>query len=731
MALRHFAALRERLIDELGVEPGADVRAAHLAVLRGELQEPRSEHAAPVNVAPAVSASAVVAQLPLDSRGFVGRADELAQLDAATATARNQPTAATVWVVIGSAGVGKTALAVHWAHRVADQFPDGQLYMNLRGFDPGESPMTPEEAIRGFLDALHVPAYIPPDPEMQAALYRSYLAGKRVLIVLDNAAGAAQVRPLLPGGPTCLVVITSRNQLTSLITREGAHALTLNLLTPQEAAEFLAGRLGHGRIVAEPDAAADIVAHCSRLPLALAMVAARAATRPHFLLRTIAAELRGEPWLDAFRGEDPDTDIRAVFSWSYRRLALPTARLFRLLGLHPGTDISVPAAASLTGCPAVTARQRLEELVRASLLTEYRPGGYTLHDLLRAYAVDLTHSLDSDNAREAALHRLLEHYERTAHTADQVLNPYHDYREPVVLPGPRPEVASEEVVDAERALTWFSAESPTLRRAIALAAGTGRDALAWNLAHSLAIFLDRQGRKDELAATQLDALDAATRRSDSGGQAVSHLLLGRALMWMGRRDEAHPHLTRAAQLHEATGRELGLARSHVDLALLALQTGQFNHAKDQAERSVRLYEANGNEGGRAGALSTLGWCRAYLGDYHRALRDCRQALVLAQRIGDVRSESWAWKGLGHSNQQLGDHQQAIECYRQASGLFRALADRFSEFDVRNRLGDCHFAAGHLAAAGAAWRLALELFVDIEHPEADKVRSKLENLDRPA
>ena len=351
-ALAVYRETRRLLADELGLEPGSELRALEQAILRGQPDPSSTPPPASPPTPPAPAPVPVVpALLPSDMRGFTGRAAHLHQLDAIAAAAGQHPTAVIISAVSGMAGVGKTALAVHWAHRIRDRFGDGQLYVNLRGFDPGGQPMTPAEAVRGFLDALAVaPERIPADVDAQAGLYRSLLAGKRMLIVLDNARDAAQVRPLLPGAPGCLVLVTSRTQLSSLVATEGAHPLVLDVLTAREARQLLAGRLGGDRITAELQAIDDIIASCARLPLALAIVAARAACHPHFPLPALAGELRDtRARLDALAGEDPTTDVRTVFSWSYDQLSSHAARLFRLLGLHPGPDTTAPAAASPAG----------------------------------------------------------------------------------------------------------------------------------------------------------------------------------------------------------------------------------------------------------------------------------------------------------------------------------------------------------------------------------------------
>lgn len=309
-----------------------------------------------------------------------------------------------VSVISGMAGIGKTAFAVQWAHQVRERFPDGQLYANLRGFDPGRSPMSSATAVRAFLEALGVAAQcIPASPQAQIGLYRSLLAERRMLIVLDDAYDAEQIRPLLPGATGCLVLVTSRNQLTSLVVSDGAHLITLDLLTVNEALDLLRARLGADRVSAEPHAVEEIIARCGRLPLALATVAARAEAHPRFPLAALAEELRhAQGSLDAFHSADPATNMRTVFSCSYQALSPAAARLFRLLGIHPGPDISASAVASLIGLPARRLRPLLAELTDASLLGEHVPGRYTFHDLIRTYAAEQAETHEPDDRLETA-----------------------------------------------------------------------------------------------------------------------------------------------------------------------------------------------------------------------------------------------------------------------------------------------------------------------------------------
>jgi DNA-binding XRE family transcriptional regulator len=407
--------------------------------------------------------SVVPVQLPPDLPGFVGRRVELDRLDHVLAAAERSLPTVLISAVSGTAGVGKTALTVHWAHRVASRFPDGQLYVNLRGFDPGGRMMPAATAVRAFLDALGVPAgRVPVDPDAQVDLYRNLLVGKRVLIVLDNARDAEHVQPLLPGVPTALAVVNSRDRLTGLVAEEGAAAVVLDLLEPDDARELLVRRLGADRVDAEPDAVDMIITSCARLPLALAIAAARA-QQTGFPLATIAGELSDTARrLDALDAGDRSARVRAVFSWSYTTLTPLPARLFRLLSLHPGPDFSAAAAASLVDRPPADTHRLLTELAAINLLTEHSPGRYTFHDLLRAYAGEQARDVESDRERRAALNRLLDHYVHTAHAAELRFNPQRDPI-PVPLTASVPGSHVEQIADDRTAAgAWLTGELPVL-----------------------------------------------------------------------------------------------------------------------------------------------------------------------------------------------------------------------------------------------------------------------------
>jgi DNA-binding SARP family transcriptional activator/tetratricopeptide (TPR) repeat protein len=733
-ALAAFGDARRVLADELGIDPGPELYRLHEAVLRRDAQlmlpgTSTDDADASPGEKPAPLVQHVPALLPLDAYGFTGRTGHLAQLDALLGAASEQPTAMVVCVLSGTAGVGKTTLAVHWAHRVRESFPDGQLYVNLRGFDPSGPPTAPAEAARGFLDALQVPSgQIPATVEARTGLYRSLLAGQRILIVLDNARDAGQVRPLLPGAPGCLVVVTSRNQLTSLLAAEGARPIRVDLLAADEARDLLAHRLGPDRVAAEPTAVDEVIAGCARLPLALAVAAARAAANPGFSLANLAAELREAPDpLDAFDSDDLATQVRTVFSWSYHTLSAGAARLFRLLGLHPGADIGAPAAASLAGVPASRAHPLLAELTGAHLITEHTPGRYTFHDLLRAYAAELVHAVDSTAERCTVTHRILDHYLHTAHTAALLLEPR---RDPIRLAPHQLGVAPEELVDPGHALDWFNAEYTTLLAAIPHASATGFDSHTWQLAWTLTTFFNRSGHWEEFVTAQHMALDAARRLADRTGQAHIHRSLGLGYAHLGRLDDAHAHLRQALDLTGELGDHTGQANIHHNLAWVLSQQGFSHCALGHARQALDLYSAAGHRAGEARALNAVGWLHTLLGEHQQALTRCQQALTVLQELGDRPGQANTWDSLGHAHHHLGRHDQATACYQRALDFFQADGDRYHEADVLTHLGDNHHAADDPDSARRTWQQALSILNELGHASATQVHTKLNQLGRP-
>jgi len=674
-------------------------------------------------------------QLPAAVADFTGRAAELKLLSQVLdGAAASGPGTVVISAIGGTAGVGKTALALYWAHQVADRFPGGQLYVNLRGFDPSGIAVTAPEAIRGFLDALEVaPDRVPASPEAQAALYRSLLASRPMLVVLDNARDEQQVRPLLPASAGTLVLITSRSQLAGLAATDGARLLSLDVLAHDEAVELLATRIGPDRAVAEPAAVSEIARLSACLPLAVTIAAARAATRPSRSLAVLADELLDASGrLDALDAGDPAADVRAVFSWSVRQLSPAAARMFRLLGVHPGPDISGPAAASLAGCDLTRARRDLAELARAHLITERAGGRYGCHDLLRAYAAEraraaeAAHDAGGETEREAAIGRVLDHYLQSAAPAAYRLNPSH---EPVVLAPSRSGSAPEQVADHRQALAWFTAEYQVLLAAITLAAESGLDVHAWQLAWALAPFQQTCGHWQEWAATQETALRAATRLGAEDAQAVCTRLLAVAHFELGDHAESARLFTASLTQYARLGNRLGEAKVQFNLAALAEGQGRYADMLTHTEEALRLYRVIGDKASEATALNNVGWTHGLLGDYEQARVFGRQALALCTETGHHWLEGYVWDSLGYAEHHLGNLGEAAVCYQRALSLHREAGDRMSQADALTHLGETRQAAGNLAQAREAWREALTILADRRHHDAaDKVRAMLASTD---
>jgi DNA-binding SARP family transcriptional activator/tetratricopeptide (TPR) repeat protein len=713
-ALRSYGTVRVRLRDELGTDPGPALRAAHADLLAGRPSWRRE---------PAAAGAVVPRQLPAAVDGFTGRAAALAALDGLLDARAGPADALVVAAVSGTAGVGKTALAVRWAHRVAPGFPDGQLYLDLRGFHPSGRAVTRAEAARALLDALNVPRHrVPSDVDAQLGLYRSLLAGRRVLVLLDNARDADQVRPLLPGSATCLVVVTSRDQLTSLVAAEAAHPLLLDPLPVAEARDLLARRVGADRVAAAEAATDEIIARCARLPLALAVAAARAATRPAFPLAAVAAQLREQSGLDGLATGDPATDARAVFSWSYRALGAGAARLFRLLGAHPGPDLAAPAAASLAALPVPAVRPLLAELCRVHLLTEHAPGRYACHDLLRGYAAELAATEPAAAGR--ALRRLLDHY---LHSGVAAAGRLHPLREQATGEPPEAGATVLEVPDAAAALAWFTDERPALLAAVEAAGSAGLDGHAWRLALALDGYLGRRGRWQDWHDSQLTGLAAAGRAGDRVGQAAAHRSLAGALAHLGRLTEAAAQLAAALDLFARLGDPAGEAHARINLSEVLGRQDRHAEALWHSRRALELYRATGHRLGEARALNAVGWDRAHVGQQRAALGDCRRALELHQELGHHGGEAATWDSLGYIHHRLGEHRQAIHAYRQSLARYRELANPYYEADILTHLGDTQLAAGDPAAARTAFRRALTVLDTLSHPDADKLRVKLDSL----
>ncbi len=498
-ALSVYEDLRKRLDDELGIDPGEELAAAHLRVLRqdtGGLRAPLQQ-AEPTPGGDRAARRAPRQLLPAP-RCFAGFQDELALLDNIW---REQPFAggAPVAAIVGGAGIGKTSLAAYWTRRVADHFGDGQLFADLRGDGPGGQQLAPAEVAGRFLTALGVAGdAVPPDPDARLALYHALLEDRRILVLLDNAGSAEQVRALLPMPPGCFALVTSRNRLTGLAVSHGARLLPLENLSPAESRELLLRGFGAARVTAEAHAVDDIIAACSGLPLALSSVVAQAAGHPGQPLAKLAAGLR-EPRirLDTLDTRDTSTSVRAAFSRSAARLTSRSARIFYLLGLHPAGAVTAPEAASLAAVPLSEARHALAEICDEHLLTEHVPGRYRAHELVRAYATEAVQAQQTHDELRSAEHRLLDHYLHTIGGAWKFLLPH---RAPLPLPFPLPGVTPVRFRSPAEALDWLHAEGSGFLAAITRAAKGGFTPHAWELPRAVAPFL----REDQqLARTRV------------------------------------------------------------------------------------------------------------------------------------------------------------------------------------------------------------------------------------
>ena len=714
---------RRRLAEELGVDPGPKLAAAHDALLHDEEHQvvtaQTDEPLAPVGTGPDTQPALpepvrrpVPAQLPADVGAFTGRVTQLRRLDGLLPGYGEGTERSVVVVLSGTAGVGKTALAVHWAHRVRAQFPDGQLHANLHGFDPGRSAASPADVAQAFLDALGVPPHhVPTGQQALTGLYRSLLAGRRVLIVLDNARDAEQVRPLLPGSPGCLVMVTSRNRLTSLVAADGAVPLTVDLLSTEEAHELVANRVGRDRAADESGAVNDLVSACARLPLALAIMAARAAVEPGLSLADLAGQLRAnQGGLDALSGDDAAIDVRAAFSCSYQALSPPAARLFRLLGLHPGPDFGVSVVAGLAGVAAVVARSLLTELVRAHLVTPYQPDRYAMHDLLRAYAAELVESGEPEAEVRAALYRLFDHYVHTAYAAAAILNPHQDLFPLDATPG----VPLDPLTGYDPALAWFTAERESLVAAVEQASAIHFHDHAWRLAWIVEDFLNRRGHWHDWVATQRVALGVGHRLDQPAVRARAHRGLARAYTRLGRFQDAHHHFRQALDGFVELGDDTGQAHTHLGISYATVGEGDHRGALRHAQQALDRYEAAGHRSGQAAALNMIGSYHTRLGDHNQALACCQRALDLYREIGDRQGEADTWDSLGYARHQLGQYREAAECYTQALGLYRDLGVRHYEADTLVKLGENQLAMGERAACRAFWQRALDLLAEIGH-----------------
>jgi DNA-binding SARP family transcriptional activator/tetratricopeptide (TPR) repeat protein len=715
-ALAAYRNVRRVLVAELGVEPGPDLRELHQRILAADpslaVTEPeRATEAAPHRITPR--------ELPPTVRDFTGRSAELEALTRLLERLDAQGGEAILISAIGgTAGVGKTALAVHWAHQVADRFPDGQLYVNLRGYDPGQ-PVPAAHALAGFLVALGVRGPdIPSEENGRAARYRSLLAGKRMLVVLDNAGSADQVRPLLPGTGTCTVLVTSRDALAGLVARDGAARLDLDVLPLQDAVALLRTLIGP-RVDAEPGAAAELAGQCCRLPLALRVAAELAASRPATSLSALTAELADlHTRLDLLAaGGDPSTQVRTVFSWSYNHLDPDAARTFRLLGLHPGPDLDPYAAAALTGTTIQQARRAIDVLAHAHLLSAAAPGRRGMHDLLRGYASELAAAEDDEDERQAALTRLFNHYLHTAATAMDTLFPAEHDRRPRI---PRPPTPAPPLAEPAAARGWLDSERAALVAASVHTAAHGWPGHATRLAATLSGYLLSGGHLPEGLAIFSQALVAARRIGDRAAEATALNDMGLVNWNLSRFQLAADHYWQALALFREAGDRHGEARALCNIGLAETLLGRYEQAARLQREAAAIHRDTGDRLGEARALGSLGLARQVQGRCQEAAGYHQQSLDLFRKIGDRHGEGYALARLGGIDLRLGRYQHAAGYLQQALALFQEIVERGGEAEVLCMLGEVHLELGGYQQAAGNFEQALDISRAVGDPilEAD-------------
>lgn len=730
-AFTAYSNIDARLREEFGTEPGVDLVRAQELILHGT-----PDRAAGIgSTAPRVAASAAEPaypprELPADLRFFVGRDAALAKLDELAAESlRESGSDPSIAVIDGSAGIGKTALATHWSNRVAQSYPDGQLYLNLRGFGPVQ-PVDVSSALHDMLRALGLMAdEIPSDTSAAARLLRSRTAGKRMLVLLDNALNTDQVRSLLPGRG-CLVLVTSRNQLRGLVVRDAAVRISLSPLNAEESTGLLAEIVGGERVATDPDSAVRLAELCDHVPLALRILAERIARQPATRLGEFVEDLLDrQDRLDSFDAQDDaGTNLRAVLSWSYASLDEATARTFRLVGgLHPGGDVSLAAAAAAAGVSVAVARTHLDRLVATHLVEQHQRDRYQLHDLVRAFAAEQTRRCDSGAPRDEAVRRILDWYLHTADHADHLLEPHRMWDR---LDPPSEGVVPLVFADGRDATRWFETEYSTLILLPAWAFAEAAHVHACHLAYRLVCFMCMyHAHYRDLLATHEVALESATKLRDFRMQ--GHLLsaMGIANADLGRRAEAERCHQRAIAAFRRAGDRLGEAKVLSNAASLAAERGDYARARPWCEKALVLSTKLGRERGRAMNLDTLGEIHFGSGDYVAAMAYWRRALEINRRTGSRWSQVVNVTNLGRAYAALGKYQKAIRYHQQAASLGGELRSRRSQATPLLNLGHAHLAAGDSSAARQSWREALAILEDLADTRAEDVRRKLAAMDR--
>ncbi|MFC4905712.1 AfsR/SARP family transcriptional regulator [Actinomadura gamaensis] len=738
-ALAAYDQVRRVLADELGADPGPELRRLHQQILTGDPALTAAPEPPP--------SPAARCDLPGDLSDFTGRRREVGRVLADLAPARGDaPSAMLISAIDGMGGVGKTALAVHLAHRLADRYPDGRLLIDLQAHHPVKAPLSPSDALEKLLRAAGVRGeQIPPSEEDRAALWRATLTTTRTLVVLDNATDSAQIRPLLPGAPGCLALVTSRRRLGGV---DGAQHLSLDVLPRAEAAALLEQIVDDARPSREPDAVTELLALCGHLPLAIRIAGSRLRNRTTWTVAHLTDRLRDtRRRLTELRAED--REITAVFSLSYQCLTAPQQRLFRLLGLHPGPDIDAEAAAALTGWPRSTTEDLLEDLLDVNLLQQPQQGRYRFHDLVRAYAADL---VAEDPDTTAALTRLFDHYRDTTATAAALL-----------APAEREQRSSEpgaSFTGPDHALAWLDTERANLLAAAAHAADHGWPGHVRDLSGALARYLNARARHTEALALHTAAWSAARRHDDPVGaghalhdlgrvyfflarydEAVQHLELalhiarrvadrtgeshalnglGYALWRLGRHDEALTHLARACDIAEALDDQIGLGYMTCALGGVHNDAGRPADALVHLERCVALTDKTGDQFTRGNALGLLAQAHDHLGHHTTARNHYREALATSRAIGERAAQAFALNGLGETATATDSPTAALTHHQAALSLATEINDRHEQARAHHGLGNAYQALGRRQEARPHWYEALTLYTDRGAAEAARI-----------
>jgi tetratricopeptide (TPR) repeat protein len=667
-------------------------------------------------------------QIPVDIANFTGRETELRRLDSLV-HGDGRPSTVVISAIAGAPGMGKTALAIRWAHRVSSRFPDGQLYVNLRGFGP-VAPLAPDEVLTDFLRALDVaPAKIPSGVEAKAALYRSLLDGRRLLVLLDNAGSVEQIRPLLPGSPTCLVVVTSRSRLSGLVSQHGAHRISLDVLSPNEAVGLLRQIIGQERVGHEAAAAAELARQCGYLPLALSIAGERVAGYPHIRLADLVEELALEHGrLDALRTDDETAEVRAAFSWSYRALAEEDARTFRLLSLHAGPEMSTHAAAALIGISAAQARRRLKALFNVHLLEQPTRERWRFHDLIRCYSMEKTLAETGDLAQERsqmrAVRRVLSWYLHSANAANRALMPQRRY-----IPLDDLEPACEPLeFDHAAALEWCDVERANLAAATSQAAERELHSIAWQLPVLLWSFFSLRKHWADWINTHEIAISSARKIKDLHGEGWALNSFGNAYRELKRYDEAIECWQQALAIRREIGDRYGEGTSLNNLGSAYLGLARYDEAIERSQQALLIAREIGDRWNEGINLNSLGNAYSELRRYEQAIDCWQQALSIQREIGDRYGQGKSLNHLGEVYQRQEQWTDAISHYRQALQVRREIGDRYGEAATLTGLGHTLTNLHLLDAARDYWLMAEKIFEEVDNQKAAEVRILLRSLE---